>query len=578
MAFTFSPYVSPYVESISNLMQKPAEAQAEAARNIGAAQANAAVQSGAAWGQAAQGIGQGIGNTVQQYNDPRIQLARQEFQANQRSMQYQTTATKIAQSLVGPNGEQPSVDAAQTMLTKAGIPVTFQKPILDSLDSMANHHKEGTADAGNLTYRLLSALPENATPEDRAHAAAAGLGAAMASGFVTPASAKQITDALAQGADPKSLALSAMALSPTGRFKDVIQDETKSIVVPGAPRPGAGPSEVFSGGKVVATGAPSAGAPPTSASIALDAATLGTQNETPTAAASAKAMELEHPKPVEAAQHQSVLLDNKPAIVQFEPKSKQWLTASGQPIDNADARIKPIPPASMTINPALVPSGDALDMAAKKYLATGDLPSMGMGQAGAAARVAVMNRAAAIDPQAGLAANKATYQADSANLKKLQTTEGTLSAFEKTAGKNLDQFLSLADKIPDTGVPWLNQPIRAVNANGLGSADQAAFNAARDVALREIARVTNDPKLSGALTDSARAEVAGLSPASATFAQIRNVAKVLKQDMANVHAGVNEQIATVKSGLQGHPGSTVAPSAVEQWERGTDGKLHRKSD
>ena len=254
-----------------------------------------------------------------------------------------------------------------------------------------------------------------------------------------------------------------------------------------------------------------------------------------------------------------VLLDGKSAIVNYDPQTGKHTDASGADVS---ARVKPIPPASTIINPALVPSGDALTMAARKYLADGTLPAMGMGQAGAAARVAVMNEAAKIDPRASLAANKATYGADTKNLANLQKTEGTLSAFEKTAGKNLDQFLSLADKIPDTGVPWLNQPIRAVNDKALGSADQAAFNAARDVALREIARVTNDPKLSGVLSDAARKEVSALSPSAATFAQIKSVAQVLKQDMANVHAGINEQIGTVKAGLQGHPGApapTVDP-------------------
>lgn len=320
--------------------------------------------------------------------------------------------------------------------------------------------------------------------------------------------------------------------------------QEKPVILPATPRGGA-PAQLVrpSGGPPVAVGQPSPDQPPTPASIAMDAA----------GGDAVKANQLLHPVPVTSNEWKDVLLDGKPAKVFVDPKTKAVTTIAGTVIDNPDARIKPVPPASMTVNSALVPSGDALDMAAKKYLATGELPSMGMGQAGAAARVAVMNAAAKIDPTASLAANKAAYKADAANLTKLQTTEGTLSAFEKTAGKNLDQFLSLADKIPDTGVPWLNQPIRSVNDKALGSADQAAFNAARDVALREIARVTNDPKLSGALTDSARAEVAGLSGKDATFAQIKAVAKVLKQDMANVHSGINEQINAVKTGLQGNP-------------------------
>lgn len=277
-------------------------------------------------------------------------------------------------------------------------------------------------------------------------------------------------------------------------------------------------------------------------------------------------------------EQKSVLLDGKPAEVHFDPETGKHYDASGADVS---ARVTPTPPASMTINPAAIPSAGALDMAAQRYLATGELPPMGMGSAGAAARVAIMNRAATMDPTASLAANKATYKADAANLTKLQTTEGTLSAFEKTAGKNLQQFLTLADQIPDTGVPWLNTPVRLLTQQMVGGTNMAAITAARDVALREIARVTNDPKLSGALTDSARAEVAGLLPANATLPQIKAVAKVLMQDMANVHQGLNAQIATVKSGLSGHPGApaeTVVPANVAKALKGAAPGKHTLSD
>ncbi len=264
-------------------------------------------------------------------------------------------------------------------------------------------------------------------------------------------------------------------------------------------------------------------------------------------------------------QKSSVLLDGKPAEILTDPSpSGKIYDLNHKEIENAAARVKPIPPASLTANPSATLSGDALDMAAKRYLATGELPSMGMGAAGAAARVAVMNAAAKIDPAASLALNKATYKSDSANLANLQKTEGTLSAFERTAGKNLDQFLALADKVPDTGVPWLNTPLRSVNAQGLGNADQAAFNAARDVALREIARVTNDPKLSGVLSDSARKEVSGLAAGNATFAQIKAVAKVLKQDMNNVHTSLTQQIEQVKGVLGQNPDASAATGGAKR--------------
>ncbi len=197
-------------------------------------------------------------------------------------------------------------------------------------------------------------------------------------------------------------------------------------------------------------------------------------------------------------------------------------------------------------------SDTAVDQAAQRYLATGELPP-GMGVAAVNQRTAVMNRAALLNPDAAIARNKAVYKADSTNLTNLQRTEGTLSAFENTAGKNLDQFLELAKNIPDTGIPWINRPVRTLTKEVVGEANIAAINAARDVALREIARVTNDPKLSGQLTDSARKEIASLSPDNATLPQIRAVVKVLKQDMANVHAGLTQQIATVKASIGGNP-------------------------
>jgi hypothetical protein len=97
----------------------------------------------------------------------------------------------------------------------------------------------------------------------------------------------------------------------------------------------------------------------------------------------------------------------------------------------------------------------------------------------------------------------------------------------------------------------------------VGSDNMAAATAARDVALREIARVTNDPNLSGVLSDSARQEVSALSPQNATLAQIKAVAKVLRQDMANVHGSLTDQIGDIQKRIAAPPGgaATAGPSA-----------------
>lgn len=216
------------------------------------------------------------------------------------------------------------------------------------------------------------------------------------------------------------------------------------------------------------------------------------------------------------------------------------------------------PSASVTVNNQNALSTDALDAAAKSFIATGQMP---IGARDRTTQRQIMNRAAELSPKLDLATNKAAYEANRKSLDNITKTLDTLSSFESTAGKNLDQFLSLADKVPDTGVPWVNQPIRTLNEKFVGSANQAAFNAARDVALREISRVTNDPKLSGALTDSARAEVSALSPKDATFAQIKAVAKVLKQDMANVHSSLSEMKQSIIDRI---PGSPAAPASTSK--------------
>lgn len=189
---------------------------------------------------------------------------------------------------------------------------------------------------------------------------------------------------------------------------------------------------------------------------------------------------------------------------------------------------------------------EALDMAAQQFASTGQMPNVGRG---GAVRSQIINAAAAKYPKVDLATNQAAFKANEASLKNVTGTLDTLTAFENTGLKNLKQFTDLAAKIPDTGVPWLNTPVRLLNERMMGSPDQSAALAAGQVALREIARVTNDPKLSGSLTDSARGEVMGLIPQNATLPQIKKVAGILQQDMANVHSSLSDQAQAIKSRL-----------------------------
>jgi hypothetical protein len=217
------------------------------------------------------------------------------------------------------------------------------------------------------------------------------------------------------------------------------------------------------------------------------------------------------------------------------------------PADYEKWKASLAPQAQINVQGGLL-NNQARDMAAENYFQTGQLPS---GMRSPAMSAAIMSRAAELHPNGTteLAGNRASYEANKKSYDNVTGTLDTLSAFEQSGLKNLKQFTDLADKLPDTGVPWLNTPIRNLNKNLVGAQYMPAIEAARSVALREIARVTNDPKLSGALTDSARGEVSAFSPENATLPQIKNVVKVLQADMANVHTSLAAQKADIGTRL-----------------------------
>lgn len=194
------------------------------------------------------------------------------------------------------------------------------------------------------------------------------------------------------------------------------------------------------------------------------------------------------------------------------------------------------------------------------FATTGLIPPLGMGKAAAAMRKQVIEGAAADFPNVTIASNAANFKANQDSLKNITGTLDTLESFSKAAGKNLDQFVSLANKIPDTGVPWANTPIRLLNDKMVGAEYAPAVNAARAVATREVARITGDPKLKGVLSDAARAEVDGLVPQDITINQLKRVIPVLLNDMSNVHTSLSEQKDAINSRI-GVSGSTPAVTA-----------------
>jgi hypothetical protein len=187
-------------------------------------------------------------------------------------------------------------------------------------------------------------------------------------------------------------------------------------------------------------------------------------------------------------------------------------------------------------------SDDAIDQNARQYLQTGVMPVLGQRDPGNRAKI--LNRAAELDAGGNVAANKASFKADSGSLTSLQKQRDAVGAFEETALKNLDVFLDAAKAIPDTGSPVLNKPLREIDEKVLGSAELAAYNAARRTVIPEFAKILSG--MSGQLSDAARKEVEEVANGNATLAQTIAVANVLKKDAANRRTSYDEQLKAIR--------------------------------
>lgn len=203
-------------------------------------------------------------------------------------------------------------------------------------------------------------------------------------------------------------------------------------------------------------------------------------------------------------------------------------------------------------------AGSALDQSAQRYSETGVLPAGFSRSPGTT--TAIIKRAAELNPDQNIAANSAAFKSNQTALTALQKNFENVSAFENTAGKNLDVFLKAAKKVVDTGSPWINKPLRSLDLSVLGSDEQAAANTARVTALTEIAKVLNSSNASGVLSDSARHEVNDLIGQDATFKNAVAAAGILKQDMTNRHDSYAEAIANLKKNMQSPTGSAPAAS------------------
>ena len=208
----------------------------------------------------------------------------------------------------------------------------------------------------------------------------------------------------------------------------------------------------------------------------------------------------------------------------------------------------------------------ALDDVTLQFIETRKMPALGMGAG--PIRLQILNNVPVLAKKMGLkidpALNEAEFSANKRALTDTQSMYDAVTAFEKTAQPNIDLFLGTASKISDSQSPWVNKVMREVDLKGLGSADQAAFNAAKKVAETEVARVVSNPNLKGVLHHGEIEKMEQIMSGNYTYNQLKAVVKILKQDMDNRKKSLEDKISEIKDRMPARgPRSTGSmPSAT----------------
>lgn len=531
--FQWQPYENRSIGAMLQLMQAPAEARARALRAGGEAQARAAEVGGQATAQAAGTIGgiiAGIPRDIQaakdaeQMRDVRAQqlenaktegsVQNAQLVGLQRQQAGQQVLAKAIKQFSDPEAGTLDHKAIASAVSQAGFSDTANAWLKGVTENEENLTKLASSSRA-LREQQLSTIGDLAYSAQTPDEFTANVALAAAYGLIPEEQAHQLAE---QAAGDNWKATRQQYLSYSPRFKTQQAELSKPVkMAPGETL------TVPATGEVVATGGP------------------------------AKA-----PNSQEA----EFLLDGKRIKGDYLPG------ADGKPGryfyngQDVTAKAQGIPPASLLQNSddAVNLTDAGLDAAAHMYARTGQLPPMGQGRSSAGVRTRIINRAAELYPGLDIATNKAGFAADAGSLATLTKQLDAISAFEGTAQKNIDVFLERAKKVADTGIPLLNRPLRWAAGAG-GSADQTAYEAARQVAVSEIAKIVQNPNLTGVLSDSARHEIESFSPTSATLAQTMEVMKLLKRDMDNRKSSLENQRTSIQQRMKDSQAGGAEPKA-----------------
>lgn len=201
---------------------------------------------------------------------------------------------------------------------------------------------------------------------------------------------------------------------------------------------------------------------------------------------------------------------------------------------------------------------------AQQMLAGGQMPTLGMGKAAAAARQQIMKevaRQAGAEGLSGadLAAQITHYKAATQALKTLETQAGTIQANEETALANGQQFIDRSRELSgQSRFPIVNSVTQSYLRH-TGDPTVAAMDAAWNTFTTEYAKVVaGSPSGAGTLSDSARHEAQNTMKGNYAFSQKMAAFKQMQADMANRMAAIHGTIAKKYDQLTKNPRKAAA--------------------
>lgn len=550
MPFQYSDSRAPAAGSIAELMLRRGDIAAQQAQAVAAAQARAAEVSGQAWAGAAQNIGGSIAAIPGQIQQQKEQALRQQIgqqqlaggwidlKEKQKKLEDDETMARIYQ---GAYGQAPSQQPGFQGPVQPGMPQAGSAA--SSADGLPPGMTKGANGVITIKPDYLTSAMAQAGMGEKIPGVLAGLTAyqekAASLAKLQGEVAIQTRDALGSlGATVEAAGNSAPAFHMAALMAIHNGQITPEQIKPYLDQVDQNPAMVGAITKQLQTGS--------KAQTELNAATMTAQSRQQTANTGTQRLTAELPK---IAAETQVAQQNASGTQPITPYQQAELgnRAAALKIEQGKFGLEQKKfDQAQTDKTDLTPEG--LDAAAMMFAKTGQLPALGMGDK--TTRKAIINRAAQLTPGLDVASARADFEANKKSLDNITGTLDSLEAFSNTGKKNLQQFVDLFPKLPDSGVPWANTPIRLLNDKLVGAEYAPAVNMARSVAAREFSRIANDPKLKGALTDSARQEVDALIPADITLNQLKRLVPVILNDMNNAHTSLGEQRAAIQGRIK----------------------------